>query len=42
MIHNDLWWNPAVEALAEMTVATGENWIGNMSNKKLREIFSRD
>jgi SNF2 family DNA or RNA helicase len=29
------------KALAEMTVATGENWIGNLSNKELREIFSR-
>ncbi len=27
------------KALAEMTVATGENWIGNLSNKELREIF---
>jgi SNF2 family DNA or RNA helicase len=26
--------------LAEMTVATGENWIGNLSNKELRDIFS--
>ncbi|GHT40224.1 helicase [Bacteroidia bacterium] len=26
--------------LAEMTVATGENWIGKLSNKELREIFS--
>lgn len=25
--------------LAEMTVATGENWIGNLSNKELRDIF---
>ena len=30
------------KALAEMTVATGESWIGNMSNKELREIFERD
>jgi uncharacterized Zn finger protein len=28
------------KALAEMTVATGENWIGNLSNKELREIFT--
>jgi hypothetical protein len=28
------------KALAEMTVATGESWIGNLSNKELREIFS--
>ena len=26
--------------LAEMTVATGESWIGKLSNKELREIFS--
>ncbi|MDD3321160.1 MAG: SNF2-related protein [Paludibacter sp.] len=26
--------------LADMTVATGENWIGKLSNKELREIFS--
>ncbi|GHT77821.1 helicase [Bacteroidia bacterium] len=25
--------------LAEMTVASGENWIGKLSNKELREIF---
>lgn len=25
--------------LADMTVATGENWIGKFSNKELREIF---
>jgi len=25
--------------LAEMTVSTGENWIGKLSNKQLREIF---
>ena len=25
--------------LAEMTVATGENWIGKLSNKELRELF---
>lgn len=25
--------------LAEMTVATGENWIGKLSNEELREIF---
>jgi len=25
--------------LAEMTVATGENWIGKMSNSELEEIF---
>ncbi len=26
--------------LANMTVATGENWIGQLSNKELNEIFS--
>jgi len=25
--------------LADLTVATGENWIGKLSNKELREIF---
>ncbi len=28
------------KALAEMTVATGENWVGNLSNKELRDIFN--
>lgn len=27
------------KALADMTVATGENWIGNLSNKELKNIF---
>lgn len=27
------------KALAEMTVSTGENWIGNLSNKELRDMF---
>ncbi len=27
------------KALAEMTVATGENWIGNLSNKELKNLF---
>jgi uncharacterized Zn finger protein/superfamily II DNA or RNA helicase len=27
------------KALAEMTVATGENWIGNLGNQELRNIF---
>ena len=27
------------KALADMTVATGENWIGNLSNKELKEVF---
>lgn len=26
-------------ALADMTVSTGENWIGKLSNKELKEIF---
>jgi SNF2 family DNA or RNA helicase len=25
--------------LVNLTVATGENWIGNLSNKELKEIF---
>ncbi|MFO7843701.1 MAG: SNF2-related protein [Bacteroidales bacterium] len=28
------------KALAEMTVSTGENWIGNLTNKELRNIFN--
>ncbi|MFW5850657.1 MAG: DEAD/DEAH box helicase, partial [Bacteroidota bacterium] len=28
------------KALAEMTVSTGENWIGNLSNTELRGIFN--
>jgi SNF2 family DNA or RNA helicase len=28
------------KALAEMTVATGENWVGNLSNKELRDVFN--
>ncbi len=27
------------KALAEMTVSTGENWIGNLNNKELKDIF---
>jgi uncharacterized Zn finger protein/ERCC4-related helicase len=27
------------KALANMTVATGENWIGQLSNKQLQELF---
>lgn len=27
------------KALAEMTVSTGENWIGNLSNKELKSLF---
>ena len=29
------------KALAEMTVASGENWIGSLSNRELRDIFGR-
>ena len=25
--------------LADMTVSSGESWIGRLSNKELREIF---
>ena len=25
--------------LADITVATGESWIGKLSNKELRELF---
>jgi len=28
------------KALANMTVNTGENWIGNLSNKELRDLFT--
>lgn len=27
------------KALSEMTVASGENWIGNLTNKELEELF---
>ncbi|GAB6007791.1 SNF2-related protein [Dysgonomonas reticulitermitis] len=27
------------KALADMTVATGENWIGNLNNNELRDLF---
>lgn len=27
--------------LAEMTVATGENWIGHLSNSELKELFKQ-
>ena len=30
------------KALAHMTVATGENWIGNFSNKELKDLFKMD
>lgn len=26
--------------LADLTVATGENWIGNLSNKEIKDIFT--
>ncbi len=28
------------KALANLTVSTGENWIGKLSNKELKEIFT--
>ncbi len=30
------------KSLAELTVATGENWIGNLSNKELKEVFGKE
>jgi SNF2 family DNA or RNA helicase len=32
----------AKKALAEMTVSTGENWIGNLSNKELKDLFTNN
>ncbi len=29
------------KALADMTVSTGENWIGNLSNSELKKVFAR-
>ncbi|RYU97100.1 DEAD/DEAH box helicase [Emticicia agri] len=29
----------AKKALADMTVATGESWIGNLSNKEIKDLF---
>ena len=29
------------KALADLTVATGENWIGNLSNAELKQVFER-
>jgi hypothetical protein len=26
--------------LADLTVGVGENWVGNLSNKELRDIFT--
>lgn len=28
--------------LADMTIATGESWIGDLSNKELNELFGRE
>lgn len=28
------------KALANLTIATGENWIGNLSNKELKQLFT--
>ncbi len=28
------------KALAEMTVATGENWLGQLSNRELTQLFT--
>ena len=28
--------------LADMTIATGESWIGDLSNKELSELFGRE
>ncbi|MBK8504584.1 MAG: DEAD/DEAH box helicase [Saprospiraceae bacterium] len=30
----------SIKKLANMTVSTGENWVGNLSNKELRELFT--
>ncbi len=32
----------AKKQLARMTVTTGENWVGKLSNKELRELFKND
>ena len=29
------------KALAEMTISTGETWIGNLSDRELRRVFER-
>jgi len=28
------------KALAELTVSTGENWIGNLSDTELKDLFT--
>ena len=28
------------QGLADLTVASGEQWIGNLSNKELKELFA--
>lgn len=34
------WWGSEwLKSLTHMTVATGESWIGRLSNAELREIF---
>jgi SNF2 family DNA or RNA helicase len=30
----------AKKELADLTVSTGENWIGDMSNQELKEVFA--
>jgi hypothetical protein len=32
----------AKKALANLTVTTGESWIGNLSNKELKDLFEMD
>ncbi len=29
------------KTLADMTVESGENWIGDLTNNELKEIFTR-
>lgn len=31
----------AKKTLADMTVESGENWIGDLTNNELKEIFTR-
>ena len=34
------WWGSEwFNRLADLTVTTGESWIGKLSNKELRELF---
>ncbi len=28
------------KALADMTIATGESWIGNLNNREIKELFA--